>query len=85
MAPPRPDSCPAPLGGAFCAPHPRAPGMNTGNELVRELRQRVEILPFMAQWLRQSFAEGVSVSALSLPRGNGKSLAGRTGFGLGDD
>ena len=47
--------------------------MRLGGAIVRSLRQRVPVLPFHADWIRNTFAPGIEVSALSCPRGSAKS------------
>ena len=47
--------------------------MILGDQIVRTLRQRVTVLPFHADWIRNTFADEVQVSAMSCPRGSAKS------------
>ena len=46
--------------------------MQTAQRIVKELRERVPLLPFHARWLRSAFDPAVDVAALSCPRGGGK-------------
>ena len=44
-----------------------------GRAIVAALRSRVPVLPFHADWIKNTFAPGVEISALSCPRGSAKS------------
>ena len=51
-----------------------------GDRVVAALRERVTVLPFHAEWIRRTFAPGVEISALSVPRGSAKTwIAGQLG------
>ena len=41
--------------------------------MVKDLRQRVTILPFHSRWIRSTFADDIEISCLSCPRGSAKS------------
>ena len=47
--------------------------MRLGDAIVRSLRSRVPVLPFHADWIKNTFAPDVEISALSCPRGSAKS------------
>lgn len=44
-----------------------------GDLIVQDLRQRVTVLSFHADWIRNTFADDVQISAMSCPRGSAKS------------
>ena len=47
--------------------------MTLGSQIVPVLRQRVPVLPFHADWIKNTFAPDIEISALSCPRGSAKS------------
>ena len=47
--------------------------MALGDRIVRDLRQRVTVLPFHAEWIRATFERDIEISCLSCPRGSAKS------------
>ena len=44
-----------------------------GDSIIKDLRTRVPILRFHADWIRRSYADDIEIAALSLPRGGAKS------------
>ena len=46
--------------------------MALGDRIVRDLKKRVTVLPFHGRWIKETFAEDVEISALSVPRGAAK-------------
>ena len=54
--------------------------MRLGDAIVRSLRSRVPVLPFHADWIKNTFAPDIEISALSCPRGSAKSwIVGQLG------
>ena len=47
--------------------------MNLGNDIVQALRKRVTVLPFHENWIKNTFADDIQISALSCTRGSAKS------------
>ena len=47
--------------------------MTLGPRVVADLRKRVTVLPFHADWITKTFEPSIEVSALSCPRGSAKS------------
>ena len=43
-----------------------------GEKIAKELQSSLDIQEFQRDWLRESFKPGIAISALSMPRGNGK-------------